>query len=341
MTSSSAFMVAQIWAFLSDIGILVSSCLQPAEVVRPRLRFPDMVQKPNLAHALDLDEHGQVGQSGQVEVFFAADALTKDFESASELDVKMHFILNDSNRKSARQTAVALDLMQRGSTLAEQAASLTKAIEESSSLLVKVSCEFDESAFEKLSCDEFVNGKPKLQPHDEDEKNWNAFVKAVNIIHLNSGFKGEGFPDLVESFDSWTLYNQIAIDREDSAKPPNRRQRGNTAVDSRWPSGWIGVSHSDRRFMFIYLDAGRRFMNLCADLKHLANDFDDTETEERYRRLLTHLDQMIHDDIAVWFTKSTLVALFLRTDSRAVDVVGPLEGEAIGEKFQISLRAQV
>ena len=57
-------------------------------------------------------ESGRVGHTRQVEVFYTADALTKDFKSVVDLDVKMHFILNDhDNRKAARQTTQALKLM--------------------------------------------------------------------------------------------------------------------------------------------------------------------------------------------------------------------------------------
>ena len=214
-----------------------------------------------------------------------------------------------------------------------------EAIESDPTLGVKVSCVFDTSAFKNLKADNFVNRKPKPLPHDEDECNWNAFVRAVNFIHGDAGFKGEGFPNLVEPFENWILYNRTAIDREGSTNPPNRMQAGNTAVDSRWPSHWTAVDVTDRRFMFIYLDAGRRFMNLCDDLMHLANDFNDGETEEHYSQLLKHLNMMIREDFKVWFTKSTLAALFLRTGSCAVDVEGPAEDEVLGETFEILFRA--
>lgn len=285
-------------------------------------------------------ESGRVGHSRQVEVFFTADVLTKDFKLAANLDVKMHFVLNDhQNRKAARQTARALQMIAAGGDLAPVSSHLTTAIERDSTLDVKVSCVFDKSAFKNLKADDIFNGKPTPLPHNEDECNWNAFVRAVNYIHVNAGFKGEGFPDLVESFDNWILYNRTAIDREESTKPPNRTQSGNTAVDSRWPSRWTGINVTERHFLFVYVDAGRRFMNLCDDLMHLANDSCDDWTEERYCQLLKNLNKIIKEDVEAWFTKSTLAALFLRTGSRAVAVEGPAEDEVLAETFEISFRA--
>ncbi len=204
-------------------------------------------------------ESGRVGPTRQVEVFYTADALTKDSMSLEDLDVKMHFILNDhDNRKAARQTARALSMIAASSDLAPISARLTEAIESDPTPHVKVSCVFDESAFKHLKSDNFVDRKPKPLPHKEDEDNWNTFVQAVNFIHADAGFNGEGFPDLVEPFDQWSLYNRTAIDREESTKPPNRMQAGNIAVDSRWPSSWTGFSVTERRFLFDRLLDGCR-----------------------------------------------------------------------------------
>jgi len=282
-------------------------------------------------------ETGHVGHARHVEVFFTADVLTKDFLSVADLDVNLHFVLIDNaNAKAARQTAGVLAAIGSGSDLQIHASRIKQLVDVDKSLTIKATAVFHREAYGRLTADEFVSGKPQPLPHPLDDANWEAFVRANNFILAGEGFKGQGFPNLFEPFNQWILYNRTAIDEETSTKPPNRRIRGNINTDSRWPSQLIDVSHDDRRFMFIYLDAGRRFMNLCENLRHLGLDLDDTTTEERYRDLLDTLNFMIQEGIKVWFTKPILLALFRLMGGRVANLKGPSLEETIAKEYEVS-----
>lgn len=90
----------------------------------------------------------------------------------------------------------------------------------------------------------------------------------------------------------------------------------------------------------MYLNAGRGFMNLADDLKHLAVDQDTVTTQDRWEELVKFLNAMIkdgqRDDIQVWFVKHALLALLRLVRGRVVNVKGPLGGESIDNTFEVT-----
>lgn len=284
-------------------------------------------------------EDGFVGHSRAAEIYFSADATTLDFQNVADVDVKLNFILTDNaNRRAARQTLGILQFLGASAPLQRLITRLRETLESDPSLNVKVSCAFDKKIYGKLSSDDFNGDEPHPLPHPSDARNWAAFVRAVNDIAVGGGYKQQGFPDLVEPFGNWVLYNRTANDS--GTKPPNRRLAGNPDTDSKWPSDWHNVGLFDRRFIRIYLNAGRSFMNLADDLKHLAIEQENIHTEEQYQRLLKSLNDMIKDgqsnDIQVWFAKPSLLALLRLLTGNVANVKGPEEGKEIGEIFELS-----
>jgi hypothetical protein len=280
-------------------------------------------------------EEGHIGHERRAEVYFAAAASTSDFRSVDNLDVKLHFILIDhANRKSARQTVGLLNRI--GGPLGTHADRILATVEHDASLTVKARCVFDRAAYERLQSDDFINDdddRPPRWPQSRDRRNWDEFVRALEEID-EQGYLEEGFPNLVQSFDSWALFNRTATDQENSSRPPNRRRPGN--LGNQWPSEWINVGESTRRTMKTYLEAGRGFLNLCDDLKRLAQDLEEIHSDEQYRRLLKSLNQMVHEDFKVWFVKTTLLALFRLTGGQIRDVQGPAVADPIDDVYAVS-----
>jgi hypothetical protein len=277
-----------------------------------------------------------------VEVFFTADASTTDFQNLSGIDVRLNFVLNDhANRRAARQTLGIIQFAGGGTELQNLAARLRETLERDASLHIKLTCSFDRNAYGQLLSDDFdQHGKPHQLPQPHDQANWEAFVQAVDDLTTGGGFKGEGFPNRVARFGDWVRYNRVANDSETSTKPPNRRHRGNSNTDSVWPDAWRQRdSLTDRRFLLIYMEAGRGFMNLADDLKHLAMDQETVTTQARWEDLVKFLNAMIKDgqsnDIQVWFVKPALLALLRLTRGRVVGVKGPSSDETIDETFEV------
>jgi len=288
-------------------------------------------------------EDGFVGHERAVEVFFTADASTVDFQNLSGTDVRLNFILNDhANRRAARQTLGVMQFAGGGTELQTLAARLRDTLERDASLRVKLTCSFDRNAYGRLLSDDFdQNGKPHQLPQPHDQVNWEAFVQAVDDLSVGGGFKTEGFPNRVARFGDWVRYNRVANDSETSTKPPNRLRVGNSNTDSVWPDTWRQRdSLSDRRLLLVYLNAGRGFMNLADDLKHLAMDHDTVNTQDRWEELVKFLNAMIEDgqrgDVQIWFVKHSLLALLRLIRGRVINVKGPLDGELIENTFEVS-----
>ena len=288
-------------------------------------------------------DDGFVGHDRSVEVFFTADATTSDFQNVAGLDVKLHFLLEDhANRRSARQTLGIMQYLGSSTELQSLAARLRDTLENDASLNVKLSCTFDKRAYGRPTSDDFdQHKKPHPLPQPYDQANWNAFVKAVDDVSIGGGYKGEGFPNFVSRFGDWVRYNRVATDSQTSTQPPDRRSSGNMNTDSLWPDEWRQRdSISDRRLMLVYLEAGRGFMNLVDDLKHLTADQGNINTEDQYKDLVKFLNSMVKngqsDDVQVWFVKPTLLALLRLINGNVANVKGPAQEEKIGDTFEVS-----
>lgn len=280
-------------------------------------------------------ETGHVGHERLVEVFFSLDANTKDLQNLSNVDVKLNFVMIDTaNRKSARQTQGVLEQISDNTELEKASSLLRNVLERDVSLKVKVSCAFHLSAYRKLTSNDFVSGKPPELPHTIDMRNWFVFVDSCNLILAGEGFQQEGFPDFAEKFSKWIVHNR-ATNGITESKPPDRRSMGNLNL---WPSepAWLIINQTNRNFLSVYFEAGRRFMNLCDDLKHLGQDLSDDKTDEKYEELIESLNFMIKQDIAVWFTKPVLLALFRLSGGKISNIKAPKESSEVKEVFKVS-----
>ena len=254
------------------------------------------------------------------------------------LEVKLHFRLIDEaskpGKRAAQQTAKALELLDGDGALSAIAAEIRQDVQSNNSAVVEMHCQFDRSAFARLSASSYSGEKP---PQDQtvDAANWSTFVRAVDKVLEGDGYKTEGFPNLVAAYQHWQLTNKWANRTNDNPKKPADRR--NPSNPLRWPQdgGWILIREDDRRYMNIYLNAGRQFMNLCDDLNRLADVNPSKQTSEQaFIDLCDELDDMIREDYSVWFTKPTLVALAWQTGAKATN----LEVERTQEKDAKKLR---
>lgn len=280
-------------------------------------------------------EDGHVGHERLVEIFFSLDANTKNLQNLSNIDVKLNFlVIDNANKRSAKQTQGILEEIGNGNPLGQSAQLLRHMLEKDISLKVKVSCEFLLSAYRNLTSNDFISGKPPQLPHTVDYRNWYVFVECCNLVLAGGGFQEEGFPDFAEKFTKWIELNR-ARNQIIPPKPPNRRLEGRR---DEWPSKpeWTVINRTNREFMSAYFEAGRRFMNLCDDLKHLGQDLNSARTGERYDVLLETLNFMIKQDVSVWFTKPTLLALFKLTGGHIANIKAPTQESDVGEVFKVS-----
>ncbi len=272
------------------------------------------------------------GKKRSVEIFFTTAARRKKRRELSGADAELHFVLTERTRKGIRQLAACLELLLAGEEGREIAARLRRLAERKSRPPVTLEAVFSSDAWRRLEADD-----PDSVSRRRDRRNWGAFVRAVDRIHQRAGFRAEGFPDAAQSYDAWALHNLGAR----GARPgslPDRRERGNHTVAAAWQGPLAAIPSNLRPLAALYLDAGRRFLNLCAELRELAEAADETVTEASYVRLQETVGGILRRDVAVAFTKSAVAALFELSGAPARLETAELEGAA-GVRIRIAARS--
>lgn len=278
------------------------------------------------------------GRQRAVEMYFLASAESAEAGAIRAQNVALYFMLSEAgDARAARQIAGVVGLLTPQSGLADL---LRRAINADPKIAAKVTCRVAASAYGRLSYTAFREpGKPHELPHTEDAANYQAFVRAVDLLFHGEGFKTQGFPDSVDRFSDWAYYNVTVNDQEGSSKPPNRRLRGTAG---KWPSTAFraGGERDQAVQMMIrtYLLAAQAFLNLCEDLVVLSTRIQDVDTEKELKDLAAWLDELIKKDdsgFPLHFTNPTLVALAARMNAQTTRTYSRADQDGI--EIQIDL----
>ncbi|MBI3207380.1 MAG: hypothetical protein HYZ37_00585 [Candidatus Solibacter usitatus] len=276
----------------------------------------------------------QTGRKAESNVFGHNKSIEFGFEIAAEVaasgligekDVHLRIATSERNNvEAARRTASMLHLILSGSAGEGVDAGLRAAIEANAQLSVHVVVALAPDAYRRLPFSALADRRA-------DALNYGAFVEAVDLMYAGSGFGTQGFPDAVSQYEQWALFNINAIDSEESTRPPNRRETGNT---SRWP---VGIrTNSPHPMLVTYMLAAQQFMNLCEDLPRLAQDLDTAQTKEAWARVLKSAGALVAKDsgaFPIYFTKPLLVALLKQCGGR----VQQLHATEAGDAFEVVL----
>jgi hypothetical protein len=248
------------------------------------------------------------------EVYFSATA-PADAEAnvIGDLVVKLNFVTVDHSSNAAQETKRALTFI-GGPALRPAVAAIPAKLNGS----LTVNCQFSQSAFSQLNCDDYVGKKPSNLPHPVDAANYMDFLAAVQGIvppdNINSDFLR-----FFGSYDSWIEFNRVKIDQEGSTITPDRKSIGNVAVN-RWPEALISIDESERVSLQCYIYADQAYMNLCDSLKHLASDLAAGTFNDNIDLLESSLTAIIKQNISVFFIKPALAALFRSSQCSASSV---------------------
>jgi hypothetical protein len=262
----------------------------------------------------------------------------------ADKDIHLRINLSEKNaEEAARRSTSMLHLILQGSPHEGIEDALRRALAQNPKLAVRVGLDLASSAYGRLRFSPFVGKKPTTE-QTADALNYIAFVKAVDLIYAGSGFGTQGFPDLVDEHKDWARYNLTAIDREDSTRPPNRRQIGSSNTDSVWPQDATTfpaatVDRSFRRLLRLYMIAGQQFMNLCEDLPKLSQNLDAASTEEALKDVIDEAGDFVQEaagPFPLFFTKPLAAALVKQARGVVTEVIAPgLVGTA--EEFNINI----
>jgi hypothetical protein len=242
-----------------------------------------------------------VGALKRSDIYFAASANRDASGAVSDVAIALHMVLTcQQDPKDANRLASLLHAFKGGANLDALADRLKSFVAAAPKGSVQAHAVFLASAYGKIRS-------------DNDEINWDAFVQACNDVLVPP----EGFPAKFRSFAAWEDYNRTVT----GGNAADRRQRGNPRGTT-WPM-FSGSSDADQQIAVTYLDSGQDFMNFCDDLRQLAVQSAAVANNAQWDKLLHELDSDVHRDVALWFTRPTLLALVQLTKAGIQDVTGP------------------
>lgn len=248
------------------------------------------------------------------EVYFSASAPAGAAANVvGDLVVTLNFTTVDHSSNAAQETKRALTFI-GGPALRPAVAAIPAKLNGS----LTVNCQFSRSAFSQLNCDEYAGKKPSKLPHPVDAANYMDFIAAVQGIVPPDNINHD-FLRFFGSYDSWIEFNRVKIDEEGSTITPDRKSIGNAAVTA-WPSALISIDTAERALLQCYVYAGQAYMNLCDSLKHLAGELAAGTFDQNIDLLEKSLTAIIKQNVAVFFIKAALAALFRSSQCSASSV---------------------
>lgn len=231
--------------------------------------------------------------------FFAA-ATSQAMTNLQNLQVTMRVqIVDTAQPQAARLSAQVLRDCNMPDLQASAAQALTFAQTQRKGKLI-VQADLLPSAYARLRANSFTGDAPPPLPQADDGNNFSKFVGACRGLFAADFFGG--FPEVCRTFQQWQGLN---ISTNQIQPPPNRHLFNDTQA----PAGWQAGDAGRFRIIFNYIDAARRFMNLCDDLQQLAGAEQQVQTPEQFQEVVETLKFMVKNDADVWFTKPTLLAM--------------------------------
>jgi len=164
---------------------------------------------------------------------------------------------------------------------------------------------FKSSAYGKLKCSPFVDGKPPALPQAEDGHNYDAFHNMVvslmpNEVNLASPID---FP----MWQKWNVWSNDQIGAPvDAAHLPNRRAVGDHAPVSQhlFPNDAVAADY--------YFMGSTEFMNMCDHLQTLAGITASVTNPDQWEELIATLAEWVKADGNPDWSKPALAALLFQ-----------------------------
>lgn len=172
-------------------------------------------------------------------------------------------------------------------------------------------CVLKPSAFRRLSCSEYVEGKPPAD-QQQDSENWSCFHDAsVALLDLEFAEK--------LTYKNWQTFNVDSVHGIGYSGTPDRRSEGNPAAVP--PSFYQNFGPAAQVTYFLLNSA--KFMNLCDDLHQLAGlastPTDSSDDVRTYNKLLTSLLELIvKRDINPDYSKPAIAAILRLSSAQKV-----------------------
>ena len=258
-----------------------------------------------------------VGAMRSLDFYFAASSDVNTGGLVSNVDIELHINLTaQDDPKAAVSIATMLSAIEAGPTSDALARSMHAFVASSPQGTVQLQVTIPSSAYAKINCDPYSNGKPLTTSTYNDAQNYVAFAQAADDLQawpLPILFPGAALP--TQGFKAWSTLNLTmndAINRLNTFYPIGT-----------WPPSFPDLDSGSQSLVIYSLTACQTFMNFCADLQRLIASTDVTSAGTNWNSLVNLITSTIKNDVNVDFARPTALAVIRLFGSSAMTVTGP------------------
>ena len=260
-------------------------------------------------------ETKSVGSMHSLNFYFTADADVRGQSLVSHAEVDLHIDLTaQGDPKAAGTIATMLSAIEGGPVADALAHGMHTFAMNAKKGTAQLKITIPATAYAKINCDAYSNGKPATASSYNDMQNWNAFAQAADDL---AGWPLTAYPAL-QKFTTWAELNRAA----NGAKAPNRTQVGEPFTQ--WPDDFPQVNGLGVRTLLISsMIAGQSFMNFCADLRDLIQVTDTKAAAITWERLIKLVTHAIEADVQIDFARPAALAIVRLCGTQGAIVSGP------------------
>ena len=274
-------------------------------------------------------ETQSVGAMHSLDFYFTVNANVSVAGQASPAVIDLHVDLTaQSDAKAIGAIATMLRAMDAGPASDALAHSMQAFATNSKKGTAQLQVTIPASAYAKINCDLYSNGKPSTGSTKNDALNWAAFAQAAGDLN---GWPLLRWPAL-QSFPNWVEWNELA----NGVSAPNRLNSGSR---TQWPERFPQTDDMGTRALIANsLLAGQSFMNFCADLHDLIQATDTGAVATTWNSLIQMVTGAIRNDVQIDFARPAALAIIRLCGTQTAVVSGPVIAPV--NHFAVTIRWQ-
>ena len=245
-------------------------------------------------------------------IHFVADALAN---KVAQVDLQLE-LSETKNKNEARHMIAIPDYLATGVEGTLAIADMQQFTAANPAATLNLNFVLQSTAYGNLSASPYDGNQP---PGDQtvDAHNWRVFHDAA-VALLNLQYAAH------ITYPMWQAWNKAA----NGAKIADRRHLGNWE-GSDASSVWEGRDPGMQALLNYFCAASASFMNLCDDLRKLAQEVGTIRIPEDWNRLLNDLKDIVTRDVNVDFAKPAVAAILTLCQPRQVEYNKTIGSDAL------------
>ncbi len=272
-----------------------------------------------------------VGASRGMDIYFSADADARAGQALSNLDISLNIALNASGDKKVIATiARLLSVFDSTPAMATLARDLSAFNGTADKRIVQLLVKIPSASFGRIQADS------KSGP--DDQRNWNAFATAADVLHAwaldgTVGGLDAATVSFLKQYGSWEVMNMA--DTGDSFADRNGFGALNT-----FPAEWATIAPGDsslRARIKYSMWAAQSYLNFCAALRDLAILESPEAVTPTWEHLLPLITRAVQEDLSADFLRPAALATMQLCKGASYVLTAPVGPVIPVDHFSIAL----